>query len=125
MKLKQISSIAFGIAFLMAIVLFGHVGTEYISMQTARIVFFIAGGTALFFNLLDFNRNKDDSEGFNFLFWTGSIILFVGLIFKLMHWPFSTYILIFGLLISGVSFFMKGKLFSDKEDNEKDLIDRL
>lgn len=125
MKLKQISSIAFGIAFLMAIVLFGHVGTEYISMYTARIVFFIAGGIALFFNLLDFNRNKDQSEGFNFLFWTGSIILFIGLIFKLMHWPFSTYILIAGLLISGISFFIKGNIFNNNEDEDKDLIDRI
>lgn len=123
MLIKRIASICFAVAFLMAIVLFGRVGTSYISVPTARIVFMIAGASALILNLFSFQSGKQNQNtAFNLAFWFGSIILFVGLIFQFMHWPYYKVILIAGLAITGISFFLSPTLITGKSDNS-DVLD--
>ena len=121
MILKRLASIFFAIAFLMGLVLFAGVGRTYISVGTAKIVFLSSGAIALLFNLLTFKSGKSD-PGFNFVFWLGSIVLFTGLIFFIMHWPFGYYILLAGMLTVGISFFINPKIFQEKE-NKDDILD--
>ena len=121
MIIKRIASVCFAVAFLMAIVLFARVGYQYISIPTARSVFMIAGATALILNLFSFQSGKNNPT-FNFVFWLGSLVLFVGLIFQFMHWPYHKYIVIGGLGITGISFFLSPTLISGKSDNS-DVLD--
>lgn len=121
MLLKKIAGIAFAIAFLMAIVLFTGTGREYISFPTAKYVFMASGAVGLFLNLLSFQHGQQNSI-FNFLYWLGSIVLFVGLIFLLMHWPYGFYIIVAGLTILGISFVFPEKWLGAKSE-DSDLLD--
>jgi len=120
MLLKKIGSIAFGLAFLMAIVLFTGYGSKYISLSLAKILFLVFGGLGMFLNLLSFNKGKSD-EGFNFIFWTGSLIIFIGFIFMMMHWPYSTFILLGGLGITGLSFIYSPTLKANNKEEKEEL----
>ena len=121
MIIKRIASVCFAIAFLMAIVLFARVGYEYISIPTARIVFMVAGAAALILNLFSFQSGKHNPT-FNLVFWFGSLVLFIGLVFQFMYWPYHKYIVIAGLGITGISFFLSPSLISGKSDNS-DVLD--
>lgn len=121
MIFKRIAAICFAIAFLMAIVVFTGVGSDIIPRGIAKIIFLAAGAGGLVLNLLSFRYGKHD-PGFNFLYWLGSIILFLGLVFIIMHWPFGYYILIAGLGTVGISFFVSPNIDGDKSDSN-DLLD--
>jgi peptidoglycan/LPS O-acetylase OafA/YrhL len=121
MLLKRIAAIFFAIAFLMAIVLFTGTGREYISLPLARILFLIFGASALLLNLLSFRFGKHD-PGFNLVYWLGSLILFVGLVFMIRKWPYGYYLLLAGLFTVGVSFFVPAGLV-DKKNNKEDILD--
>ena len=123
MILRKLSGIAFAIAFLMAIVLFTNTGREYISLSMAKYIFMISGAIGLFMNLLNFQSGKHTIL-FNFLYWSGSIVLFIGLTFILMHWPFGFYIVIAGGIIMGASFILPERLIQKKEV-ESDILDEL
>ncbi|PHR34170.1 MAG: hypothetical protein COA38_04355 [Fluviicola sp.] len=105
----------------MAIVLFARVGTNYISISTARIIFMIAGASALVLNLFSFQSNKQNPV-FTLVFWLGSVVLFVGLIFQFKHWPYHKVIVIVGLAITGISFFLSPSLLTGKSDTS-DVLD--
>ncbi len=123
MILKKVAGICFGIAFLMAIVLFANVGRDYISFFTARYIFIGSGALGLLLNLFSFQSGKN-SPLYNFLYWTGSIVVFAGLIFLIMHWPFGYYIIVTGLIIVGLSFILPESLAKGPE-KENDLLDDL
>ena len=121
MLIKRIASSCFAIAFLMAIVLFARVGTGYISMSTARIIFMVAGASALILNLFSFQSSKQNPI-FTLVFWLGSVVLFVGLIFQFKHWPYHQVIVIVGLGVTGISFFLSPSLLIGKSENS-DVLD--
>lgn len=121
MLLKRIAAICFALAFLMAIVLFAGYGRTLISTGVARILFLIFGASGLLLNLLSFRFGKHDA-GFNLVYWFGSIILFVGLVFMMMHWPFGFYILLAGLFTVGISFLLPSGLV-DKEEKNDEILD--
>lgn len=121
MVLKRIAAICFALAFLMAIVMFTGTGSDLISRGSAKIIFLAAGAIGLLLNLLSFRFGKQ-SPNFNFFYWAGSIVLFFGLTFRIMHWPFSFYIIIAGLLIVGISFFYNPKIDEDSSAKD-DLLD--
>ncbi|OFZ66348.1 MAG: hypothetical protein A3D92_15450 [Bacteroidetes bacterium RIFCSPHIGHO2_02_FULL_44_7] len=122
MILKKLAAFFFALAFLMAIVLFTNVGRAYIPLYIARIIFMSSGAIALLLNLISFQSGKS-TPLFNFLYWIGSILVFVGLVFFIMHWPYGFYILIAGLFVTGLSFLLPENLVSKAEDNE-DLLDK-
>lgn len=117
MVYKRIAAICFAIAFLMAIIMFTGTGSDYIPRSVAKIIFLAAGALGLLLNLLAFRFDKQNVN-FNFFYWAGSIVLFFGLTFRIMHWPYSFYIIIAGLLIVGLSFFYNPKI--DEDDSAKD-----
>ncbi len=124
MVLKRVASVAFGISFLLAINIFAGVGREYMDVRTARLLFLIFGAIALLANLLSFQSGKNGPV-FNFLYWAGSIIAFVGLIFHQFHLPYSMIVIIAGMGILGISFVLPSGL--DRLENQKDddLLDNL
>lgn len=122
MILKRIASICFALAFIMALLLFAEIGREYISYYTAKIIFIVSGALGLLFNLLSFRSGKQNA-GYNLFFWTGAIILFIGLVFQQMHWPFSLYIIIGGMAIMGISFFITKDITREEQDDNQLLDD--
>ncbi|MBL4861590.1 MAG: hypothetical protein JKY09_01040 [Crocinitomicaceae bacterium] len=121
--LKKIAGIAFAIAFLMAIVLFTNIGHQYISIANAKIIFIGAGAVGLLLNLITFQSGKHNAV-FNFIYWIGSIILFVGLVFLLMRWPNGFYILVAGVITLGVSILLPTDWITPKSD-DSDLLDNI
>lgn len=122
--LKRIASIAFALSFIMAINIFAGVGREYISLQNARLLFMVFGGIALVLNLFSFQSGKN-SAIFNFLYWAGSIVAFIGLIFHQFHLPHSLIIIISGMGILGVSFILPEGLARIDKREENDIIDEI
>lgn len=120
MKIKHISSFCFIVAFLMSLVLFGGIGEKVISPFKAKYIFIISGILGILLNLISYKTGKDKKE-FNFWFWLGSIFISIGLMFKIMHWPYSLILIIIGGVLVGISFFYSPILDSEKEDN--DLLD--
>jgi len=116
--MKRISSIAFAIAFLAAIVLFTGYGSKYISMNVAQNIFIVAGAIGILLNLISFQDGKH-SPLYSLLYWGASIVLFAGLVFRIQHWPFSSYILIGGMILLGTTFFVPTKRIDGKEKDEE------
>lgn len=116
--LKRVSGIAFALAFIMAIVLFTGYGSSIIPINTAKYLFFAFGAIALFTNLISFQQGKH-SPIYSFAFWSASILLFIGFIFKIMHWPYSTIIMIVGLSALGLTFFIPSTRSTEKEKDEE------
>ena len=122
MILKKIAGIAFIISFLMAIVIFTGYGSQFISFRNAKSVFLITGAAGLLLNLFSFPKGKG-SLTYNFIYWIGSVFIFIGLTFKILHYPYSTPIIIFGMAVFTVSFFIP----ADKAERQKssEIIDDL
>lgn len=122
MLLKRIAGVCFALAFLMAVVLFGGYGRQYISISTAKMIFLGAGALGLLLNLVSFQSGKH-SPFFSFIYWAGSIILFTGLTFILMRWPYGFYIVVTGLVVLGLSFVLPESLVNAKEKDPNILDD--
>ncbi len=120
MNLKKIAGISFAIAFLMAIVLFTGIGRTFVPGNTAKFLFLTFGAIALVLNLISYKSGKHEKT-FNFFYWIGSIVAFIGIMFKILHWPFSSIILIMGAGILVVSFLLPNKF--KKVEKDEDLLD--
>jgi uncharacterized membrane protein YhaH (DUF805 family) len=115
---KRIASFCFGVAFLMALVIFTGYGSQWISVSIAKTLFLVLGGLALLLNLISFRFGKHDPS-FSLFYWLGTVVLFIGLMHMMLHWPFAQYILIAGMLMVGISFFVpNGTIDPNKKDNE-------
>lgn len=119
--LKGASAIAFAISFIMAMNLFGEIGRSIIPLQTARIIFIASGGVAMILNLVTFQSGKFH-PAYNLMYWLGSIVVFLGLVAFLMNWPYAKTILIGGMIVVGISFFLP-KGLSEKKEKNPDLLD--
>jgi chromate transport protein ChrA len=119
--LKKIAGICFALSFVMAIVIFGGVGRNYISIYHAKIIFMVSGALGLILNLLTFQTGKHGNL-FNFFYWFGSFILFIGLVFLQFRLPYGFYIIVTGIIILGGSFIIPEKK-QKKERNNSDLLD--
>tara|TARA_B110000285_G_scaffold95938_1_gene109413 strand:- start:7631 stop:7996 length:366 start_codon:yes stop_codon:yes gene_type:complete len=120
MILKKIAGIAFIVSFLMAIRVFTGNGGQYISYPVAKYIFLVSGAIALLLNLLSFQYGKG-SQMFNLFYWIGSVLLFMGLAFKILHFPYVFPIIIAGLIFFSISFIVPS---INKEDNSpSDLLD--
>lgn len=120
MKIKHISAICFIVAFVMAIVFFAGIGRTFISPLNAKYIFMVSGGIGMFLNLIAYRTGKDKAA-FNFWFWLGSIIVLIGLLFKISHWPFSYVLIIIGAVLLGISFYYSPII--DSETKNDDLLD--
>jgi len=119
--LTRAAGIAFGISFLMALVLFGDIGRSIISAPIAKAVFIACGGIGLVLNVITFQSGKFHPL-YNLFYWLGSTVVFIGLVFLLMHWPYAKWILIAGMLGVGASFFLP-KHLTEKPAEDSELLD--
>ena len=119
--IRTIAGAAFGLSFLMAIFLFTDIGRGLISILMAKYIFIGSGAVGFCLNLLAFQSGKHHPV-YNFVYWSGSIILFIGLVFLLMRWTYAFYIIVTGLVILGVSLFLPAQLSNAKPKNP-DLLD--
>lgn len=118
---KRYSNLLFGVAFLCAACMITEKTFGYRS--TIHIVFYISGALALLMSLLS-SRQEAYRNEFNLLFWLGSLIVFVALLLKTYYIPYWIYVMMMGMGISGLSFFINP--FSNKRDQEQEdeLLDR-
>ncbi len=119
--IKRVASFFFGLAFLMSLIVFTGFGSEWIPLSIAKTLFLVLGGIALILNLISYRFGKHDPS-FSLFYWLGTVVLFIGLMHMILHWPYAYYILIVGMLMVGISFFVpKGTVDSTPSDN--DLLD--
>jgi heme/copper-type cytochrome/quinol oxidase subunit 4 len=115
MIFKRIASIGFAISFILAIAVFTDVFSGIISKTNAKYGIIVFGGIALLMNLLSFKYDQH-AENNNIIFWVGSVIIFVGLIFKLQHYPFNQLLLIVGIFTVTLSYFFNPTKKPEKND---------
>ena len=114
MVLKRLGAISFGLAFVMAVLMYLRVSVAGFSPGTFRMLFLAFGALGLLFNFISFATGKH-SPLYSFAYWLSSLVIFAGLIFRWMHWPYSDKILIVGLIGFGVTLFIPSK----REETEK------
>jgi hypothetical protein len=124
--LKRIAAAAFVVAFAMAVVIFTGYGRNLIDIRTAQIVFIVSGAVALAFNLFSFQGGKH-TPLFNLIYWTGSIVTFVGLVGMQFKVQYSKYIMIGGMVILGLSLVLPAKWITKMTSSERpnDVLDDL
>lgn len=114
--IRKIAGAAFGVSFLMAIMLFTDYRIQFLGTYTIKMAFIISGGIGLLLNLLTFQSGKNHSI-YNLLYWSGSIVLFIGMVFLLMRWPYGYYIIVVGLIVLGGSFILPSKFVEHKPED--------
>lgn len=84
----------------------------YIGVISFGIVGFVFSLLSNFFD----SQNRQVNKIQSLLFYLGMISVFGGLMFKFMHYPYSNLLLIAGIGISSISFFIK----KGREEKDKD-----
>lgn len=116
-QLKSISNISYILGIVCAVLLYTQNTFGY--PATIRIGFYVFGGLGLLLSLLQFRFLPEDKwEDFNLLFWIGSVVIFIGFIFQTMHLKYSSHILILGLAITGISYFINPFKRNNEEDDD-------
>lgn len=117
---KQVAGTAFVLSFLFAIVVFTNIGMDYIPKRTAKLLFVGLGGIAILFNLLSFERGKHNPT-YSFVYWTGVLVTFFGLVAKMFLIKYNSVIMIAGMVILASSFAISAQRKDAK--TEDDLLD--
>lgn len=120
MIFKRIGAICFAMAFILAIGVFTNYFSAFITKPQAKMGIIIFGGIALLMNLLAF-RYDPNSESNNLVFWLGTVIIFIGLIFKIQNRHYDQYVLIAGIFVVALSYFFNP--FKKSEEKDDDLLD--
>lgn len=119
LNVKQVSNVLFALAFVGAILML--TGKTYGYRTMIQSVFYVAGACALILSLLA-SRMDSYKDDFNVLFWIGSLIVFIGLIMKTYYLPFHNYVMIGGMGISALSYFINP--FQQKQESDDELLDQ-
>ena len=122
MIFKRLGSICFAIAFLLAIVVFTNYGASFIPRYLAKTGMIIIGGIALLMNLISFRFDKSSEN--NPIYWIGSMLVFVGLIFKMNNLIYNEFVLIIGIFIVGLSFFYNPFAKANITQKDDELLDQ-
>ncbi len=93
-------------------------GNTFSFYKVIRIAFYVSGALGLLFSLFQILQNKQDNS---FLFWIGSLAIYLGFIGRIIHYPYANYLLITGIILSAISFIYDPFKSSNKND---DLIDQ-
>jgi hypothetical protein len=82
------------------------------------VIFLFLGALGFLFNLVSYSKDKYGNPMSNLTYWLGSFFVFAGLVFKMLHFPFSISLIIIGAAILFVSIFFLRKRANKKDDNE-------
>lgn len=119
-QLKSLANVSYLLGITCALMLYTHTTFGYLSAVKTGFYFF--GGLGLVLSLLQFRFLPEDKwEDFNLLFWIGSAILFIGFVFQTMYIKYAGQILILGLAVTGISYFINP--FKRSRDEEDDILD--
>lgn len=116
-SLKSVSTILFFAGFLCAILLITHKTFGFDAVL--KIGFYVGGGLGLILNLYLARPGQPEAKDFNLLFWIGTVLIYLGLLFRLLYLPFDTYIIIGGVGVTGVSYFYNPFAQDSEADNEE------
>lgn len=117
MILKRISGLAFALAIICVTMQLLHIGREYVSDSTLRMLMIIFGLIGILGNILD-SKNSKHSITYTIVYWFSVLIILIGVVFKINHWPFSTIIMIIGLFSFGITFFIPSNKVPSKSNEE-------
>lgn len=119
-QLKNISTTCYLLGMICAVLMYTHNTFGYYS--SIRIGFYVFGGAGLILSLLQFRFIPEDKrEEFNLLFWIGSLVVFLGFAAQTLHLKYSSQILILGIGVTGLSFFINP--FRKDKDEDEELLD--
>lgn len=121
-KLSFIAYLASLTFLLMMLFRFNPLGLSYFNTLCILGVasFGLMGFTfSILSNFFDPAKKKGRNKIQTFVFHIGMIIVFLGIITHLMHWPLTLYFFIGGLVLILISFFIK----SEQKINNDDLLD--
>jgi hypothetical protein len=121
---KIAAGISFALSFFCISLVFSNSSFTYTYNNQLKLSFIFFGAIAFVLNLISYEQDRKGSAFYNLFFWLGSSVLFLGLISKLMHFPFTNILIIGGLIISGFSFVLS-KTSVGKQKKDSDLIDQL
>lgn len=122
----KISSLAFFISLLsLTLIVMGY-NPFFISYSTLFYVGVVSFGLIGFIlsilsNFFDVDRSKKKNKIQTFIFYIGMILVFMGIVFHLMHWPYTTILLGVGLIVSLLSFFIHGDF--NQHEKDEDILD--
>jgi len=121
--LKVIAGVSYSISFLIAAAFFAGYNFGIPLFQLAKI-FLMLGGLGFVLNLLSYKNDKMGNPTANLLFWSGALITFIGLVFKLLFWPYGIPLLISGALLMGFSVFNYSRK-KENNDSDNEILDQL
>ncbi|MDR0801724.1 hypothetical protein [Fluviicola sp.] len=123
MTAKQLKSIA-NTSYILGIVCALMIYTQHTFgyFYVIRTGFYVFGGLGLILSLLQFRFLPENQWGdFNLLFWIGSAVIFIGFAFQNLHIKYASLVLILGLAVTGISYFINP--FKRRKDEENDILD--
>jgi predicted membrane channel-forming protein YqfA (hemolysin III family) len=107
---SRLSFIAFFISGLSIGMLYTGINPLNFSYNTLMFLFIILGMLGFLMSMLSIffdKKNQRSNKAASFIFYIGIILVYAGLIFKFMHWPFFRPIMISGAVIALGSFFIR------------------
>lgn len=120
-QLKNISTACYLLGMVCAVLLYTNNTFGFASV--IRIGFYVFGGAGLLLSLIQFRFLPEDKwEEFNLLFWIGSLVVFIGFVTQLLYSRYSTPLLILGLAVTGLSFFVNP--LKRDQNEEDDILDK-
>lgn len=121
--LKIVAGISYSISFIIAAALFAGYNFGIPAFQLAKL-FLILGGMGFVLNLLSYKNDKMGNPTANLLFWSGALLTFIGLVIKLLFWPYGIPLLISGALLMGISVFLYRRK-KENNDSNNEILDQL
>jgi predicted membrane channel-forming protein YqfA (hemolysin III family) len=107
---SRLSFITFFISGLSIGMLYTGINPLNFSYNTLMFLFIILGMLGFLMSMLSIffdKKNQRTNKVASFIFYIGIILVYAGLIFKFMHWPFFRPIMISGAVIALGSFFIR------------------
>jgi hypothetical protein len=122
--IKKIGGLCFAFSFVFAALLFVKISPIVEYKSEFKTAFLIFGALGMALNLLSYNNTKQGNSLFNFVFWFGAIAIFFGIVFKMLHYPYHSVMIIAGIFISASSFVIS-KFYKGTKKDDSDLVDQL
>lgn len=118
---KIISGICFGFAIGIMLLVFLDVRIYFVPRLYLLLAVLILGAIGMILNLLS-PENSKHNPLYTFFYWISMLLTLFGITFKIMHWPFSNYLLYGGILMMLVSLFMP-KSRKNEVEKDSDILD--
>jgi hypothetical protein len=117
--LRKAGYLVFSCAFIMALRIFGQVGSSVFSRETAIWLFMMFGAFGFILNLIN-QRKIEKQRYYHLLFWMGSSIALIGFGMKLLRFDFHWWVIGLGMAAVLSSFFFTGE---KEPQSREDLLD--